>query len=141
MVTLAHPEGELWVVVPKEEWERMFHGPEEVLELAEKQVAGRSFREAIAEAEKDAEEEALKLLPKDYPEENREKVINLYKRDDPAVRSLEWQLRTLVAALENAEIEVEPTEKMTQMTEEYLDWLENRLLHPEPTPVWDSPSA
>ena len=138
MVTLAHPEGELWVVVPKEEWEKTHLS---VLDLAQKQVRGQSLREAIAERIAEREKEALKYPMENFPEDYKRQAIREFVAADRELERMELELRKLEETLEHAEVYVEPTEKMAQMTEEYLDWMENRLLHPEPTPVWDSPSA
>ena len=118
MVTLEHPEATLWVVVPKEEWEKTSQTTEAALELVEKQVAGQTLREAIAEAEKDD-----LLRAQGVPE------------------NLERQLQIMVEALEEATLTVEATKEKVQMTAEELNQAENSLLYPEPTPVWDSPSA
>ena len=118
MVTLAHPEVELWVVVPKEEWEKTSQTTEAALELVEKQVTGQTLRETIAEAEKDD------LL-----------------RSQGVPESLERQLQKMVEALEEATLTVEPATEEAQMTKEELNQAENSLLYPEEPPVWDSPSA
>ena len=118
LITLETAEVTLWAVVPKAKWEQKTRTTEEILELVEKQVTGQTLREAIAEATED-----VALRVQGVPE------------------SLERQLQALVAALEDAELTVEPTEETAQMTAEELNQAENSLLHPEEPPVWDSPSA